>query len=106
MSFSSVSVVLNSLRLKKPAQYKPGVKYQVKAKRRKNMAEQIIILDVQGMMCHKCVAHVKKALEGVKGVKAVEVSLDENTATVTYTGKKPEALAAAVIEEGYEAKIR
>ena len=106
MSFSSVSVVLNSLRLKKPAKYKPGVKYQVKAKRRKNMAEQIIILDVQGMMCHKCVAHVKKALEGVKGVKAVEVSLDENTATVTYTGKKPEALAAAVIEEGYEAKIR
>ena len=106
MSFSSVSVVLNSLRLKKPAKYKTGVKYQVKAKRRKNMAEQIIILDVQGMMCHKCVAHVKKALEGVKGVKAVEVSLDENTATVTYTGKKPEALAAAVIEEGYEAKIR
>ena len=106
MSFSSVSVVLNSLRLKKPAKYKPGVKYQVKAKRRKKMAEQIIILDVQGMMCHKCVAHVKKALEGVKGVKAVEVSLDENTATVTYTGKKPEALAAAVIEEGYEAKIR
>lgn len=108
MSFSSVSVVLNSLRLKKPAKYKAGVKYQNKTnqKRRKNMAEQIIVLDVQGMMCHKCVAHVKKALEGVKGVKSVEVSLEENTATVTYTGKKPEALAVAVTEEGYEAKIR
>lgn len=106
MSFSSVSVVLNSLRLKKPAKYQSGVKYQIKTKRRNNMAEQIIILDVQGMMCQKCVAHVKKALEGVKGVKAVEVSLDENTATVTYTGKKPEELAKAVIEEGYEAKIR
>ena len=106
MSFSSVSVVLNSLRLKKPAKYKAGMKYQIHRKRRKNMAEQIIILDVQGMMCHKCVAHVKKALEGVKGVKAVEVSLDENTATVTYTGKKPQALADAVTEEGYEAKIR
>ena len=70
------------------------------------MAEQKIILDVQGMMCHKCVAHVKKALEGVKGVKAVEVSLEENTATVTYTGKKPQTLADAVIKEGYEAKIR
>ena len=70
------------------------------------MAEQIIILNVQGMMCHKCVAHVKKALEGVKGVKSVEVSLDENIATVTYAGKKPEDLAKAVIEEGYEAKIR
>ncbi len=108
MSFSSVSVVLNSLRLKKPAKYQPGVKYKrtKKHKRRKNMAEQIIILDVQGMMCHRCVAHVKKALEGVKGAKSVEVDLDANTATVTYTGKKPEELAKAVIEEGYEAKIR
>lgn len=70
------------------------------------MAEQIIVLDVEGMMCQKCVAHVKKALEGVKGVKNVEVNLEQNTATVTYTGKKPEALAAAVTEEGYPAKIR
>jgi Cu2+-exporting ATPase len=106
MSFSSVSVVLNSLRLKKPDTYKAGSKYIIHHKRRKNMAEQKIILDVQGMMCHKCVAHVKKALEGVKGVKAVEVSLEENTATVTYTGKKPQTLADAVIKEGYEAKIR
>ena len=70
------------------------------------MAEQFIVLDVQGMMCQKCVAHVKKALEGVKGVKSVEVDLDQNMATVTYAGKKPEELAKAVIDEGYEAKIR
>lgn len=109
MSFSSVSVVLNSLRLKKPAKYQAGVKYLHKKhqkRREKNMAEQIIVLDVEGMMCQKCVAHVKKALEGVKGVKNVEVNLEQNTATVTYTGKKPEALAAAVTEEGYPAKIR
>ena len=106
MSFSSVSVVLNSLRLRKPAKYKENGKYLIHHKRRKTMAEQIIILDVQGMMCHRCVAHVKKALESVKGVKSVEVSLDENIATVTYAGKKPEDLAKAVIEEGYEAKIR
>lgn len=106
MSFSSVSVVLNSLRLKKPAKYQAGVKYQIHHKRRKNMAEQIIIMDVQGMMCQKCVAHVKKALESAKGVKAVEVDLDNNTATVTYTGKKPEELVKKVTEEGYPAKIR
>ena len=106
MSFSSVSVVLNSLRLKNPVKYKSGVKYQIHKKRRKNMTEQIIVLDVQGMMCQKCVAHVKKALEGVKGVKSVEVDLDANTATVAYTGKKPEALVKAVTEEGYPAKIR
>ena len=70
------------------------------------MAEQIIVMDVEGMMCQKCVAHVKKALEGVKGVKAVEVDLDNNTATVTYTGKKPEDLVKSVTQEGYPAKIR
>ncbi len=108
MSFSSVSVVLNSLRLKRPAKYKAGVKYTIHHKKRgkNHMAEQIIVMDVQGMMCQKCVAHVKKALEGVKGVKAVEVDLDNNTATVTYTGKKPEDLVKSVTQEGYPAKIR
>jgi len=108
MSFSSVSVVLNSLRLKKPAKYKDGVKYTIHHKKRgkNHMAEQIIVMDVQGMMCQKCVAHVKKALEGVKGVKAVEVDLDNNTATVTYTGKKPEDLVKSVTQEGYPAKMK
>ncbi len=107
MSFSSVSVVINSLRLKKPAKYKDGVKYTIHHKRRnQTMAEQIIVMDVQGMMCQKCVAHVKKALEGVKGVKAVEVDLDNNIATVTYTGKKPEDLVKSVTQEGYPAKIK
>ncbi len=107
MSFSSVSVVLNSLRLRKPARYWAGIGYIIHHKRRKsNMAEQVIVLDVQGMMCQKCVAHVKKALEGTKGVKAVEVDLDNNTATVTYAGKKPEDLVKSVTEEGYVAKIR
>lgn len=107
MSFSSVSVVLNSLRLRRPARYSENKKYYIHhKKRRKTMAEQIIVLNVQGMMCQKCVAHVKKALEGVKGVKAVEVDLDQNTATVTYTGKKPESLVKAVSDEGYPAEIQ
>lgn len=107
MSFSSVSVVLNSLRLKRPARYRENGKYIIHhKKRRKNMAEQIIILSVEGMMCHRCVAHVKGALEKVKGVKEVQVSLENNTATVTYTGKKPEELAKKVTEEGYPAKIQ
>ena len=70
------------------------------------MAEQNIVLSVKGMMCHRCVAHVQKALEGVKGVKSVVVDLDANQATVVYTGKKPEELAKAVIKEGYEAEIQ
>ena len=108
MSFSSVSVVLNSLRLRKPLNDWSGALYIIfhRRRRKKHMAEQIIVLDVQGMMCQKCVAHVKKALEGTKGVKSVEVDLDTNTATVTYTGKKPEDLAKNVTEEGYVAKIR
>ena len=41
-----------------------------------------ITLKIEGMMCQHCVSHVKKALEGVKGVAVVSVDLDTKTATV------------------------
>ena len=41
-----------------------------------------LTLKIEGMMCMHCVAHVKKALEGIDGVQDVEVSLDENKATL------------------------
>lgn len=31
------------------------------------------------MMCQHCVAHVNKALSGIEGVEAVEVSLENKT---------------------------
>lgn len=64
------------------------------------------ILNVEGMMCGKCQAHVEKALTGVAGVTAVKVDLEAKRATVTCeSGVSDEALCAAVVEAGYEATM-
>ena len=56
-------------------------------------------------MCQHCVAHVKKALEGVEGVASAEVSLDDKTAAVTLSGDvSTDTLIAAVKDAGYVAK--
>ncbi len=60
-------------------------------------------LNITGMMCNHCVAHVKKALESVNGVSSVTVSLENNNATVTLAHPVDDAtLAKAVTDEGYE----
>ena len=60
-----------------------------------------ITLKIDGMMCMHCVAHVKKALEGVSGVESVEVSLEQKTATVEGQSLSVEALTKAVTDAGY-----
>ncbi|WP_294421141.1 cation transporter, partial [uncultured Senegalimassilia sp.] len=58
-----------------------------------------------GMMCPKCVAHVKKALEGVEGVSEAVVDLDAGTAVAKLTESVEDAvLVDAVVEAGYEVK--
>lgn len=60
-------------------------------------------LNITGMMCNHCVAHVKKALESVDGMSSVNVSLENNNATVTLAHPVDDAtLAKAVTDEGYE----
>lgn len=60
-------------------------------------------LNITGMMCNHCVAHVKKALESVDGVSSVNVSLENNNALVTLSHPVDDAtLAKAVTDEGYE----
>ncbi len=74
-------------------------------RKRKENESMVKVLDVEGMMCAKCQAHVQKALEGVAGVTAVEVSLENGTATVTMESEiGEEILAGAVTEAGYEVK--
>ena len=53
-------------------------------------------------MCQHCVAHVKKALEAVKGVKEVLVDLDEKKATVKASCPC-EKLIKAIVDAGYQA---
>ncbi len=73
-------------------------------KEENKMAETMVkTLNIEGMMCAHCQAHVKKALEGVAGVTQVEVSLEDKTATVSLTpGTEEQALVDAVIEAGYK----
>lgn len=62
-------------------------------------------LTVEGMMCPHCVAHVKKALEGVEGVSEAVVDLDAGTAVAKLADAVDDTvLVNAVVEAGYEVK--
>ena len=115
MAFSSIFVVLNALRINLYDAYNSN-------KDKKKLAAVIPegffgetvdnngkdetmekTLEIKGMMCQHCVAHVKKALEGVSGVSKVEVSLENKNAVVEANSEiTDETLRAAVSEAGYE----
>ena len=60
-------------------------------------------LTIEGMMCKNCVAHVKKALEGLEGVDGATVSHERKTAVVTLSREVPDALLKRAVEdEGYQ----
>ena len=100
MSFSSVCVVLNALRLRN-IDLKGDCKNMLFGKKEKALVTHEI--GVEGMMCMRCVAHVKEALEAVKGVEAVDVSLDQKKATVTASDKiSIDTLKSAITKAGYE----
>lgn len=94
MSFSSVFVVTNALRLNT---------FKTKKKGEKKKMEKLTI-EIDGMMCKHCQARVEKALQGVAGVQEVSVSLEQKNAVVTCEGTSKDALIQAVTEAGYNAK--
>ena len=64
------------------------------------------ILKVEGMSCNHCVASVKKALEGIDGVREADVRLEDKSARVELDKDlADEALVKAVEDAGYSAKI-
>ncbi len=105
MSFSSVCVVSNALRLRF---FKPSVQYQAEVKTGGNPAvemkgEQKVMekkVVIEGMMCQNCRAHVDKALNGISGASAT-VDLDSKTAVVSGDVSDA-AIRAAVEEAGYQ----
>ena len=120
MGFSSVFVVSNALRLRtwKPAERPESTAtpvaevsvtvedVPVPARDEREEPTMTKTLNVTGMMCQHCVAHVKKALEGVEGVSSVNVDLEAGTATVEAAeGVADDALVAAVVDAGYEASV-
>lgn len=65
----------------------------------------MIRIKVTGMTCEHCVKAVAGALAAVGGVEgAPKVSLEDGEAVVTGTAA-PDALLAAIREEGYEAEV-
>ena len=60
-------------------------------------------INVNGMMCGHCEAHVKKALEGVDGIESAAPSHADNCVTLTTSKDVDEAVIKAAIEDaGYE----
>ncbi len=62
------------------------------------------ILDVEGMSCDHCKMAVTRAVSSLEGVSSVEVSLENNTATVTFEESKLplDSIKQAIRAQGYE----
>ena len=112
MSLSSFCVVTNALRLNlfavqsdrrdRKKKEIPMPEFIIN-KKNKEENKMVKTLEIEGMMCAHCQAHVQKALEGVEGVTQVVVSLEENKATVTAdTEIADQKLIDAVTESGYK----
>ena len=117
MSFSSVSVVLNALRLRffNPAVPISAVQnhdrqtigtastLSIKTIERKKTMQKNI--QIEGMNCNHCRAAVEKALSAIPGVSKVEVSLENRNAIIdTADSVSNEALTAAITNAGFEVK--
>ena len=114
MSMSSVCVVLNALRLRFFDVNRSTIRNDVERAvevRMENIPIQITkeatqmqtTFKVDGMMCKHCQKHVHDALAKMDGVTEVEVSLENNSATVTATKEiSIDDFAKVIDEAGYE----
>jgi len=73
-----------------------------------NVPATELTLEVRGMTCASCVAHVEGALKEIEGVTSAVVNLGLGTARVTYISGvvTTSAMKRAVREVGYEAQER
>jgi copper chaperone CopZ len=67
-------------------------------------ADQLVIIRIEGMHCHKCEQAIQKALLAHEGVHEVEVDFNSGQASVLYDHNKVDvkALTEAVSDAGYQ----
>ncbi len=115
MSVSSVTVVTNALRLRS---FKSSVNKvlsiaeitkkdnkEIEVSSSETQGEKLMkkTMKIEGMMCVHCQARVEKALNGIKGVKNVIVSLQNKNAEFETNSDVSDALLSKTIEdEGYK----
>lgn len=110
MSFSSVFVCLNSLRLRgfksKAESYSNETNNKNEILKENEMNEvKKMIVNVDGMSCNNCAKHVKNALEDIEGVSEAIVNLEKKNVEVSYQGDIDEkVISDAINEAGYEYK--
>ncbi|MCH4235791.1 MAG: heavy metal translocating P-type ATPase [Bacilli bacterium] len=103
MSISSVSVVLNALRIKrvKISKVDDNKNLQEINKEKNNMEKET--LKIEGMMCTHCQMHVTKALEGIEGVEKALVDYKTGKAIIDVNHSIDDAqIAKAVADAGYK----
>ncbi len=64
-----------------------------------------IALEIGGMSCQKCVAHVKAALSDVEGVDVKSVAVGTAELDIDPSLVAEASLIEAVEEAGYEARV-
>ncbi len=129
MAFSSVFVVCNALRLTAMKFDDRRLPHKLRGIRNKKSAKDgnfadktkdgdinikitetggnnmTTVFKVDGMSCMHCVAHVKKALEGVNGVTQADVDLEKGEATVQGDFDTAAAIKA-VADAGYDCAVK
>lgn len=116
MSFSSVCVVTNALRLRKfkskikkesiektSENQTKGVNYKVSSfnKEKENMIMKTI--KIEGMHCNHCKMAVEKVLNKIDGIEKAEVDLDKKQAIIqTNKEVSNDQIKVAIEDEGFE----
>lgn len=101
MSFSSVSVVTNALRLRFFGNQTVQETECPLPPIQNIRADNTVILSVNGMMCSHCKAKVETVCMEISGIESAVVDLQAKTVTVTGCPEKS-ALIKAIEDAGYE----
>lgn len=112
MSFSSIFVCLNSLRLRKfkaNFENKEKIKEEIQKEKNKNIKEKKMnelnkmIVKINQMSCNHCKNRVEEILKNISGIENAEVNLDEKLAEVDYFGAIDEKeIKEKINDAGYE----